>query len=364
MIGKGRRRRCSLAAYLVAIAAGLASAAMAQDSERVPLRLCLDPDNLPFSSAKGAAAGFYVELGRDIAQALGRPFQPVWVPTYYVKRQIRRTLLAGACDGFPGLPDEASFLGPRVIFSRPILRVGYALVAPAAAAVDGPGDLHGRRVAVQFATPPQDLLAAAGDVTMVTVLSTEEAMRDLAVGNADAAFVWGPSAGWVNQTIMHGAYRVRAFDDSRMTWNAAIAFPSDRSDLRDQVNAALSGLDTTITSLAAEYGFPAQPPGRLPVQQVDAPSRAAASPADVAAGHKLFNETCAHCHGPDAVQGEQRRNLRLLRARYGDDMANMFMTTVTHGRVNKGMPNWSGILSPEELQAILAFLTSVQEPSP
>ncbi|HEY4041079.1 MAG TPA: cytochrome c, partial [Rhodopila sp.] len=61
-------------------------------------------------------------------------------------------------------------------------------------------------------------------------------------------------------------------------------------------------------------------------------------------------------------QGEQRRNLRLLRQRYGDEMPEKFIYTVTHGRVAKGMPNWSGIISPEEFHKILAFLTSVQEP--
>jgi polar amino acid transport system substrate-binding protein len=52
----------------------------------------------------------------------------------------------------------------------------------------------------------------------------------------------------------------------------------------------------------------------------------------------------------------------MLRERYGDDFPKMFMNTVTHGRVSKGMPNWSGILSDEEFQKILAFLTSVQDP--
>ncbi len=38
------------------------------------------------------------------------------------------------------------------------------------------------------------------------------------------------------------------------------------------------------------------------------------------------------------------------------------MTTVTHGRISKGMPNWSGILSDGQFHAILAYLHSVQEP--
>lgn len=109
--------------------------------QTAPLRLCADPDNLPFSSENAATPGFYIELGRDIAQALDRPFQPVWVPTYYTKRQIRQKMLAGQCDGFVGVPDNASFMGPRLVFSKPIIQIGYALVAPPAMAVSTPGDL-------------------------------------------------------------------------------------------------------------------------------------------------------------------------------------------------------------------------------
>jgi polar amino acid transport system substrate-binding protein len=354
--------------------------------ETPAFRLCADPDNLPFSSETAATPGFYIELGHEIARALGRSFQPVWVPTYYAKRQIRLKLLAGQCDGFAGVPDDPAFMGQRLIFSKPIIQLGYALVAPAAMAVDSPKDLHGRRVAVQFSTPPQDLLAGESDIQMVTVLSPEEAMQDLAEGKADAAFIWGASAGWLNSNVLHGAYRVVPAAGNHMQWDVAIAFPRDRTELRDQVDRALGGLGASIDALAAKYDFPVATP--VPVPAVTSatplpgndtstngansqsppetgPPSAASAPANaeaIAAGRKLFNDTCSHCHGPDAVQGEQRRNLRLLRQRYGGDMARSFLYTVTHGRVSKGMPNWNGILSNDEFEKILAFLSSIQEP--
>jgi hypothetical protein len=71
--------------------------------------------------------GLYVELGRRIADRLGRPFEPVWTLGYFGKRAVRTTLLAGRCDGFIGLPDDPGFMGPRLIFSKPVLRLGYAL---------------------------------------------------------------------------------------------------------------------------------------------------------------------------------------------------------------------------------------------
>ncbi len=350
------RRAWPLAAALVALAGPAAA-------ETTPLRLCADPDDLPFSSASAQTPGFYIELGRDVAREMGRPFEPVWVPTFYAKRQIRQKLLTGQCDGFIGVPDEASFMGPRLIFSRPIVTLGYALVTPAATTIEGIDALRGHRVAVQFSTPPQDLLTIRSDVQTVTALSAEEAMQDMAAGKADAAFIWGPSAGWVNQSVMHGAYRVTPAQGDHLQWSAAIAFPAGRTDLRDSVDRALNSMGGSIGALAAKYGFPGVGPPVVPVATSD---RAASPPdaAEIDAGRKLFNENCSHCHGPDAVQGEQRRNLRLLHVRYGDEMAAKFTATVTHGRVSKGMPNWSGILSEDDFAKILAFLSSVQEPGP
>jgi polar amino acid transport system substrate-binding protein len=81
----------------------------------------------------------------------------------------------------------------------------------------------------------------------------------------------------------------------------------------------------------------------------------------VVAGHSLFNDNCEHCHGPDAVEGVEQRNLRHLALRYGNKMDQVFFYTVTHGRPSKGMPNWSGILTRAQFRDILAYLHSIQE---
>jgi mono/diheme cytochrome c family protein len=119
----------------------------------------------------------------------------------------------------------------------------------------------------------------------------------------------------------------------------------------------------------------ALPPGSHPQAQAPAGEGAGSATAgqgggapppavDAAAAHDgadLFNSTCAHCHGPDAVQAERRINLRLLRHRYGDTMDQVFFTTVHNGRPDKGMPNWSGVFTDDQFKSILAFLHSVQE---
>jgi polar amino acid transport system substrate-binding protein len=60
------------------------------------------------------------------------------------------------------------------------------------------------------------------------------------------------------------------------------------------------------------------------------------------------------------VTVERRINLRLMKRRYGDKMDETFMTTVTHGRPEKGMPNWSDVFSNDQFTKILTFLHSVQ----
>ena len=81
----------------------------------------------------------------------------------------------------------------------------------------------------------------------------------------------------------------------------------------------------------------------------------------IARGRSLFNQTCAHCHGPDAVTGQSERNLRRLRARYGDDTQNVFHATVVNGRVDKGMPVWGGILDEKTITQIYGYLETIQE---
>jgi len=80
----------------------------------------------------------------------------------------------------------------------------------------------------------------------------------------------------------------------------------------------------------------------------------------VDAGKEIFNGTCAHCHGPDAIQSERKIDLRLLRHRYGDDVRNVFWKTVHEGRPSKGMPAWQEVFTDDQFDSIYSFLLTVQ----
>ena len=77
-----------------------------------------------------------------------------------------------------------------------------------------------------------------------------------------------------------------------------------------------------------------------------------------------LNFIYAHCNR--LIEEQMLRNRliehKLYISRYGDDMPQTFIVTVTHGRPSKGMPNWSGIISNDAFRKIFSFLSSVQEP--
>jgi len=77
-------------------------------------------------------------------------------------------------------------------------------------------------------------------------------------------------------------------------------------------------------------------------------------------GRSLFNQYCAHCHGPNAYQGERSRDLRRLSLRYGHEAPRVFYETVTRGKLDKGMPVWKPALSDNVLWQIFTFLETVQ----
>jgi len=350
-------------------------------NEIKPLRLCADPTNLPFSSDDPAKPGLYLEIGQMVAEKLGRPVTYSWYKSYFGKRTVRETLLSKQCDAMVGLPQVDDFMGPAVIFSKPIAKEGYALVSAKGRNIAGVDDLRGLRVAVQFQSTPQNLLALRDEIEKVTVLSPEEGMKVLEQGKADVAFIWAPVAGWLNTTVYGEKFQIKPTAGDGLAWPTAIGFAKASSGLRDDVNAVLPSLRADIDRLFAKYGVPNDAPikfgelGHPTAVAVAGPtepttvgqSTGDSKPADAkaagnaSAGHELFNGTCAHCHGPDAVQAERRINLRLLKKRYGDDMETTYWKTVHDGRPSKGMPAWKEVFGDDELGNVFVYLQTVQE---
>jgi polar amino acid transport system substrate-binding protein len=323
------------------------------------LRICADPDNLPFSSSGPGERGLYVELAELVAARMGARAEYFWWLSYLGKRTVRNTLLADRCDAYFGLPYDKGFMGQNVTLTRPFLDLGYAVIGPAPLALASLYDLRGRRVGVQFGSYPQIALSARPGFELVTFRLAEEALEALRRREVDVAFVWGPTGGHYNKKKLGSAYQVVPVAGEGFQWRAAVGVRKGRDDLKVAIEQALARLEPDIARLANEYGFPSGP--MLDSEPPFAIRHGPVGPDVVGVGRSLFNQHCAHCHAPNAISPEPSRDLRRLRLRYGDRMEAVAYKTVTEGRPAKGMPTWGDSLSPEAIRQIVTFLQSVQD---
>jgi mxaJ protein len=200
------RRAAGPVAALVLLGAAPALAP-APAPARPPLRVCADPNNLPFSNAK--EEGFENRIAQLVAREMGTRVEYTW----WAQRRgfSRNTLKAGICDLFIGVP---SGFGP-VLATRPYYRSTYTFVTrrngPRITSFDDPR-LRSLRVGVQLVgddyanTPPAQALTNRHIVRNVrgyTVIGNylqpnppSRIVRAVSDGEVDVAVVWGPLAGY------------------------------------------------------------------------------------------------------------------------------------------------------------------------
>jgi mxaJ protein len=188
-------------------AAHLAVAAPARS--RTALRVCADPNNLPFSNQAGE--GFENRIARLIGDELGLPVQYTW----HAQRRgfIRETLRAGECDLVMGVPTSLELVLP----TRPYYRSTYVFVYRKDAGFDvrsfDDPVLKTKRIGVHLVgddganTPPAHALAARGIIggnvrgymlygDYARPNPPADILAALARGEIDVAIVWGPLAGY------------------------------------------------------------------------------------------------------------------------------------------------------------------------
>ena len=106
--------------FLCSVALAACSAA---DASQPVLRVCSDPNNLPFSNEKGE--GFENAVARLVANDLGAKLEYTWFPQR--RGFIRNTLKAQRCDLVIGVPAGYELVAP----TRPYYRSTYVFVSRA-----------------------------------------------------------------------------------------------------------------------------------------------------------------------------------------------------------------------------------------
>lgn len=313
------------------------------------LRICADPDNLPFSSKDPGEPGYDVELAGEIATRLGGQPDITWTPTVLGQRALRH-LLEGKCDLFMGLPHEARFLSDnrRLVLSTPYYTLRHVLVSPMMRPVNNLGGLLEMQVAVE-AMSMGDIFLFQQRQPRIPYRTQREAFQAVVQGEAPVALLWAPIGFWLVQK--HPEAQVQGVAVSAPTLEFPIAAGMRQGDdaLQTAIDTAITEMVTQgkVTEIMGRYGQPA------PMVVPAAPAAAQAAPPSQQ-GRSLYYQVCALCHGQSAEGGGPVPNLKEFQG-----TAERFLTISLNGRPDKGMPPWKGKLSEDEIQAIFAFIQSL-----
>jgi polar amino acid transport system substrate-binding protein len=357
-------------------------AALGAAAQAAPLRICADPDNLPFSKSEGPERGLYVELARLVSQKLGESPEFVWWLTHNQRRALRNSILDNGCDAYFALPAGADYRARGLVKTKPFLDLSYAIVAPPGLQVSGLADLRGKRIGVLHGSPPHILLATREGYTTTSFREHGEALAALGKGEVDAAILWGPNAGYENVRKHGSRWQVTPVSGEGLGGPVAVAVRKGHDELAARIDRALAELQPQIQELARKYGFPQGKPLPLSARHVAPDTRtaklaagvtvsskwvartnapAASAPNEgVIPGRTLFNNVCSHCHGTDGASPVSERDLRKLQKRYKDGWKDTALTTIKNGRTDAGMPSWKATYSDAQIDEVLAFLATLQ----
>jgi mxaJ protein len=223
-----------------------------------PLRVCADPNNLPFSNRQGE--GLENRLAELIARELKTAVSYVW----WAQRRgfVRNTLGAGQCDVVMGVPSDL----PSVLTTRPYYRSRYVFVSRAARNIvirsfDDPR-LRQLRIGVQVVgdganTPPMVAFARRGmakNLVGYTVFGDyakpnppARIVEAVSRGDVDIAVVWGPLAGFFADKYAVPLTVTPVPEDGRLSFEFAISLAVRKDD-----EARRATLDRLLVSRRAE----------------------------------------------------------------------------------------------------------------
>jgi quinoprotein dehydrogenase-associated probable ABC transporter substrate-binding protein len=237
------------------------------------LRVCADPNNLPFSNDRGE--GFENRLAALVARELGAKVEYTW----WAQRRgfFRNTLRAHACDLVVGVPTSFEL----VLATRPYYRSTYVFVhrkdAPFRVRSFDDPVLRGLRVGVQLIgddyanTPPAHALEARGMVRNVVGFSIygnyaepnppARIVDAVAARKIDVAVVWGPLGGYfarrsrVPLTVVPVSPQIDV-PFLPFVFDISMGVRRDDPGLRTEVEEVLQRRRAAVDSILDEYGVP------------------------------------------------------------------------------------------------------------
>lgn len=255
-----------------------AHAAVAQDAARLALRVCQDPNNLPFSNTD--AQGIENKLAELFAKDLGLPVSYFSFPQRlaFIRNTLRYKLPGEdfRCDIVIGVPEGFD----QVSATKPYYRSTHALVL-----LRGKGFDQVKSAQDFLALPPDKLKAlrigvfdrSSGSLWLAKHNLLEQGVpyqalnpdpaaypgqiidRDLAQGKIDAAIVWGPIAGYyAKRAGAPGMNVVPLRNEPGVPFEAQISMGvrHGEREWKAQVEAFIERRRDDIQGVLREFGVP------------------------------------------------------------------------------------------------------------
>lgn len=237
------------------------------------LRVCADPNNLPYSNDQ--KQGFENQIASLIANDLGMQVDYFWFPQR--SRFFEKTLQRGVCDVVMGVPvgmDDAAT-------TSPYYRSSYVFISKAArhlgiSSFDDPR-LRNLKIGVQVlgeeddSLPPVHSLVARGLVHNMVGYSifgnlneknpAADVVRALQKGDVDVAVVWGPLAGYFSRhsTVPLAITPVSddpLFPNLPFRFDIAIGVRRGNTALKQTLDRELVRRHEQIEQILRAYGIP------------------------------------------------------------------------------------------------------------
>jgi mxaJ protein len=251
---------------------GVLAAALLAGCDRPALKVCADPNNLPFSNAKGE--GFENKIVGLLASKLGRKVEWVWWAQH--RGFARKTLDAGDCDLWPGVASGMTgFAATSPYYRSTYVFLTRADRGPPIRSFDDPR-LKSLKIGVQMIgedgmhTPPAHALAVRGLAANLKPYVLDDdygrpnppaaIVEAVDRGDIDAAVVWGPLAGYFASRAQHPMSVTPVPNETPqaapMAFDIAMGVRSKDKRLLDSVNGALGSERPDIARILAAYHVP------------------------------------------------------------------------------------------------------------
>ena len=269
----------AIAALVLAATTASAAEPQTQPEPQKTLRVCQDPNNLPFSNR--ALEGFENKIAALLATELGWKVEYTWYP----QRMgfIRNTLRAKEdgsdtfkCDLVTGV--AAGFdMGAT---TRSYYRSTYAMAYVKGKGLDGvrtledlknldPGQRAKLRLGVFGGSPVTDWLLENGLITQMVSYQAqsgdadrypgEMVEKDLAGGAIDVAFIWGPIAGYFAQqskAVPIAAIPLQPHPGVKFDFEIAMATRFGEAAYKKRIDEAIEKKRPQINAILTQYGVP------------------------------------------------------------------------------------------------------------